>query len=317
MDRISMEAPTLYSEAMSDLMDQFDEDCKLRHLVSIRSYISSAKEFTIFLSHRGKSVGNADKEDLKAFLVRLRERQVKQRTIECIFSRLSTFYSFLIEEGYAGSNLILPFRKRYLRKFKEQCDAGLRKIISVADASTLVNSILDSRDRAIVVLLLKTGIRRKELCSLDIQDIKIDQGIVQLKPTPKRSNRILFIDDETIVVLQKWLQARKTRKGANGPALFLSRRGDRLGPQQVERMIELQAAIVGLHDPNSNKLEDHFGPHCCRHWFTTHLIRAGMPRDYVKELRGDTRGEAIDIYNHIDKKELRESYLAHIPQLGI
>ena len=42
-----------------------------------------------------------------------------------------------------------------------------------------------------------------------------------------------------------------------------------------------------------------------------------MSRDFVKELRGDTRGEAIDIYNHIDKKELKESYLAHIPQLGI
>jgi integrase/recombinase XerD len=49
----------------------------------------------------------------------------------------------------------------------------------------------------------------------------------------------------------------------------------------------------------------------------THLLRAGMSRDFVKELRGDTRGEAIDIYNHIDKKELRESYMAHIPQLGI
>jgi hypothetical protein len=37
----------------------------------------------------------------------------------------------------------------------------------------------------------------------------------------------------------------------------------------------------------------------------------------VKELRGDIHHEAIDIYNHIDKKELRESYLAHITQLGI
>ena len=40
-----------------------------------------------------------------------------------------------------------------------------------------------------------------------------------------------------------------------------------------------------------------------------------MSRDFVKELRGDTRGVAIDIYNHIAKKELRESYRAHIPQL--
>jgi hypothetical protein len=47
------------------------------------------------------------------------------------------------------------------------------------------------------------------------------------------------------------------------------------------------------------------------------LLRAGMSRDFVKELRGDTSGEAIDIYNHIDKKELRESYLVHIPQLSI
>jgi len=47
------------------------------------------------------------------------------------------------------------------------------------------------------------------------------------------------------------------------------------------------------------------------------LIEAGMPRDYVKELRGDARREAIDIYNHIDKKMLKESYLTCMPQLGI
>ncbi|UEC43438.1 MAG: hypothetical protein METHAR1v1_1400004 [Methanothrix sp.] len=58
-------------------------------------------------------------------------------------------------------------------------------------------------------------------------------------------------------------------------------------------------------------------PHCCRHWFTTHLRRAGMPREFIQGLRGDVRKEAIDIYDHIDRKELRESYLAHIPQLGI
>lgn len=42
-----------------------------------------------------------------------------------------------------------------------------------------------------------------------------------------------------------------------------------------------------------------------------------MPREYVKELRGDKRGEAIDIYHHIDKKELRRAYLACIPKLSI
>jgi len=92
--------------------------------------------------------------------------------------------------------------------------------------------------------------------------------------------------------------------------------GTRIIKRNIEELIEGHAERVGLHNPGG-KLEDRFTPHCCRHWFVTHLLRAGMSRDFVKELRGDTRGEAIDIYNHIDKKELKESYLAHIPQLGI
>jgi integrase/recombinase XerD len=42
-----------------------------------------------------------------------------------------------------------------------------------------------------------------------------------------------------------------------------------------------------------------------------------MKREYVKELRGDRREEAIDIYHHIDRDELRRAYLAYIPKLGI
>ena len=42
-----------------------------------------------------------------------------------------------------------------------------------------------------------------------------------------------------------------------------------------------------------------------------------MKREFIQELRGDTRGDAIDIYDHIDKRELREAYLAHIPTLGV
>jgi integrase/recombinase XerD len=97
----------------------------------------------------------------------------------------------------------------------------------------------------------------------------------------------------------------------------ITRNGDRLHRVRAVEIVRDAAIRVGLHNSESDKLEDHFGPHCCRHFFTTCLIRSGMPRDFVKELRGDSRHEAIDIYNHIDKKELRESYLAHIPQLEI
>ncbi|RLE78579.1 MAG: recombinase, partial [Thermoprotei archaeon] len=54
-----------------------------------------------------------------------------------------------------------------------------------------------------------------------------------------------------------------------------------------------------------------------RHWFTTMMRRRGMPREFLKELRGDKRKEAVDRYDHIDREELRRMYLACVPKLGL
>jgi len=47
------------------------------------------------------------------------------------------------------------------------------------------------------------------------------------------------------------------------------------------------------------------------------MRRAGCPRSIIQELRGDSRKEAIDIYDHITQTELKESYLRYIPLLHI
>jgi integrase/recombinase XerD len=285
---------------------------------STKIYVSHTKKFTAFLAARDKDLLHVDRKDLIDYLVCLKtERGIKHATIERIFTILSSFYTFLVDEGHISSNPVPSIQRRYLRKYKDNNDSEMRKIITVEQASLLLNSILDSRDKAIVVLLFKTGVRCGELCRLDVDDLNLYEGIIKLKATAKRSNRILPLDEEGLAVLRRWLKARETRNIKSILALFPSRNGTRMCSAQVKRLIVKYATQVGLHDPKSKKLEDKFTPHCCRHWFTTHLIRAGMPRDFVKELRGDVRREAIDIYNHIDRDELRESYLAHIPQLGI
>ena len=105
------------------------------------------------------------------------------------------------------------------------------------------------------------------------------------------------------------------RYGYGGSRSFLRR--VLLDGNSLYAAITKYAKRLGYHNPKSQRLEDHFGPHCFRHWFTTWLLRNGMPREYIKELRGDKRKEAIDIYHHIDKQELRKTYLACIPKLGI
>ena len=255
---------------------------------------------------------------MKSYLSYLRtDKKFRQTSIERMFSALATFYDYLIDEDLVSKNPARAIRKRYLHAYKKTDESQMRRIISVEEAANLVNSILDTRDRAIIILLLKTGIRCSELTSLDVDDIDLDKLTLRLKPTAKRSNRIVYFDHEAAEALSKWLLIRERRNMKSCPALFLGREATRLERRGVHEIVTKAAERVGLHNSNSTRMEDHFSPHCCRHWFTTHLIRSSMSRDYVKELRGDARHEAIDIYNHIDKKELRESYLAHIPQLGI
>jgi len=193
----------------------------------------------------------------------------------------------------------------------------MHRLITIEEMARLINSTLDIRDKAIITLLAKTGIRRKELITLDVDDIDWVEQSIRLKPTPKRTNRTAFFDDETAFILHRWIRVRESRNAQGTISLFINEQGGRLNRNGVYTAVTKAAEKVGLHNPNSDRMEDHFSPHNCRHWFTTNLRRNGMPREFIQELRGDVRKEAIDIYDHVDLKELRESYLAHIPQLGI
>jgi len=305
---------------LGQLIEDFCRDCKLRGMTgeSVRRYRSSLFIFAGFLLNKGVDVDAADTHVLKDFLQHiLYERNVKHKTVENYFSALSALYDFLAFEGLVSTNIVLPFRKRYLRRYKDGYEDPERKLLSIEEMSKLVDSIMDPRDKAIAVLFAKTGIRRSELLKLDVDDIHWEDYSLTLKPTPKRSNRVVFFDDECAVVLRRWLRIRE-KLNPRTKALFVSYQSlNRLDRNGLYTAIVKYARRLGFHNPESPKLEDHFGPHCFRHWFTTWLLRNGMPREYVKELRGDKRGEAIDIYHHIDKEELRRAYLAYIPKLGV
>ena len=306
-----------------NLISDFILDCKLRKFSddTIRSYKSILGIASKFFASSHLSMLDLNKYALKELLTHLsNDLSYSGKTLENYFSALSSFCDYLAYEGLADRNPILPFRKRYLRQYKADrlSPDSSRKLISIEQMRLLINSILDPRDRAIVTLLAKTGIRRKELIKIDVDDIDWEEQSIQLKPHPKRSNLTVFFDDECARILQRWLKTRKNYNLSLGcKALFVGERGERLERHGVYSIVTKHAEKVGLHNPKSKRIEDHFTPHCCRHWFTTHLRRNGLRREYLKELRGDARKEAVDIYDHIDKKELRRAYLAAVPLLGI
>ena len=296
------------------LLDDFRADCQLRGMRYPGTQLSYIQEFLSFLQKAPKEV---ERTDLKAYLMALQKRGLKQSSIDKVFSYLNNFYEYLAEENLVSSNPVPPFRKRYVRQYKAEISQDVRQLITVEDAARLVNTILDSRDKALFMLLFKTGMRANELLALDVGDVDMIKREIRLKPTSKRSNRLLFFDAETEEVLNAWFLARKNRSTHGGPALFPSKTSQRLSLRGLEVEVEKHAARAGLHDPESKLLEHRFTPHCCRHWFSTHLYRAGMEERYIAWMRGDAPKGSIGVYIHIDPEDVRKSYLAHVPQLGI
>ena len=307
-------------ESRSKVIDAFLRDCADRGLTRETGfhYKYVVRKYAAFLESRGLAFEDADREALRSYLRYLREVEgLVPKSLENHFACLSSFYEFLLFEGKVNTNLVPSIRKRYLRAYKSGAPSSSpRKVLSVKEMANFVGSILDTRDRAIAILLAKTGIRRGELVAIDMVDVDWERKSILLKPRKKRTNRLVFFDEEAAVELARWMRLRDRIEGSeSSQALFLGETGERLGRNGVYGAIRAWAERAGISDPSSSNESDRFFVHCFRHWFTTVLLRAGMPREYVAFLRGDAPAGPIDIYNRIDPEAVRVAYLAAMPRL--
>lgn len=288
------------------------EDCKVRGLThqTVLTYKNSVMEFLA----RNPDPTEVELKDLTYHLERLRGRNLQGSTLKGHFAAISSLYDYLIFIGKAQTNPILPFRRRFLARIKESFGGdNTRQLISIQQMCLLAGSAESTLDLTIIVLLAKTGIRRGELMALKISDLYFETGIIRLPDKAKRTNRIAFIDDELEAVLKRYLVWREQH--ATGDWLWVTKHGGRIHKDYAGRVIKSLAMKLGLHEPKG-VLCRRLTPHCLRHFFTTHLFRAGMKEVYIEWLRGDSiSGKSWKRYNRIDPERVRVEYLKCIPKI--
>ncbi len=306
---------------MNDIRD-FAEDCRSRGMTdhSIATYKCNITKFLEF-------VGDPLKVDtiiLRNFLNYLRNDMIYKRgkvkkkgvcnqTLHAYFSAVASYFDYLLYTKQLSNNPVPPFRRRYLARNKKQFNGeNSRQLITLEQVKQLVNLKMPIQEKAILIILCKTGVRRGELLSMDLTDLNLKKGEIILKPKAKRTNRLVFFDEEAAQVLKAYLKWRAPL--AKSGALFIFPTGSRIHKDEPNRIIAKYGCKLGFHDPRG-QLNTRASPHCLRHFFTTILRRNNMRREFIQELRGDKRKETIDIYDHIDLSELREAYDKAVPKL--
>lgn len=216
--------------------------------------------------------------------------------------------------------------------------------LSLADLRERIRTVYHVRDRAIIAMQLKLGLRAGELCNIRLDEVSLSNRDVRghyeamgtndrlagrenavYIPHDREGNkskrpRVLPLDDETRQLLLRYLLIRPD----NGePWVFLSTdHHEKLGPQGVT------AAWKSAFFPEYGDTEEYRGvtSHFGRHFFSTYWrVQQDLNRELVKYMRGDTTDSAawgatpdvIDTYLHAYYEDIEDVYREHIFKLGL
>jgi integrase len=144
-----------------------------------------------------------------------------------------------------------------------------------------------ARNRAILVLLYRAGLRARELCELELGDLAEQGGgqVVRVETVKGGRPRVVGLDDKARRLLAEFL----ARRGEDPGPLFRSRTGRSLTPSYLRQLCSLLAARVW---DGSRRLH----PHCFRHTYAIELVAAGFNIREVQQLLGHRRLASTEAY---------------------
>jgi tyrosine recombinase XerC len=251
-------------------------------------------DLTDFINFLGQtSIESATYLSLRKFLANLKERSLKQRTVNRKLSCLRSFFRFLCREGYLKTNpltsLSSPKSEKYLPLFLTENEVV--KLIEMPQGK----DFRGLRDKAILETFYSTGMRISELVGLNISDIDFIGQVVKVKGKG-RKERLLPIGDRALSAIRVYLVKKKN----NEPALFLNKNQRRITDRGVRDIVKKYIRIASLKTGVS--------AHTLRHSFATHLLNRGADLRSVQELLGHANISTTQIYTHLTTDKLKSVY---------
>lgn len=253
----------------------------------------------------------ATKYDVMEYLRHLQNKGVRMSTIHRDFSAISGLYEYLIFCDAVTVNPVKQIKSRYLNQPEEP---ERRFIPEVHEMRRLLATVMDCRDRVMILFLAKTAGRRGEFLDLRACDIDMIRQEIYWPQTKKRRVRLGFMDDELLEAMREYLDWREPR--AKTSYLWISDSGGRVHKDYINEILAKYAQPLGLHDPDG-PLYKRLTAHCLRGFLTTQLQRAGMQETYIQWLRGDSLKKETWKSNYLkmDAEIIRDEFYRCAPPL--
>ena len=214
-------------------------------------------------------------------------------------SIVKSFFRFLRENDYLAHD---PARDVTYAKTPKRLPRSIlsgpeaKKVIHAPNTSTA----LGYRDRTILEVLYSTGVRRKELVSLTLQDVDYHEGFVRVNSGKGDKDRVVPIGKIACRYIENYVKAVRPMlvRDPHNNHLFLSMRGTTPSFSTIEE-------IIKKHTKKA-KIKKTVSPHTFRHTCATHMLRNKANIRHIQELLGHASLESTQVYAHVTITDLKE-----------
>ncbi len=288
---------------IQDSLAKFLEDRKRRCVPRIVEwYASHVGLFAQWIVEQDKTEIDAiTLDDLERYLDSLRERDCINRpgkmspvTIRKRMAGVKTFFSWATRAGILANNPAINLRL-------PKAGRRLPKSLTPEQVHTLLSVEMNALERAIIYLILDSGLRLSETLDLDLSDLDLARGVAHVRHGKGDKERYVIFGEEARKALEAWLEKR-IPAGPAETAVFLGQRGKfrQIGMYKLIRRIAERAGIK-LH------------PHMLRHTFATQYLDAGGSIVDLRDLLGHTDIKTTTIYVSVSLEHLRAKHKSFSP----
>lgn len=268
---------------------------------TVKYYLGEVQRFAEYLAQQ--QISNLDEvtaRQVREWQMALLEAGEAPGTIIKQMASLRAWFKFLRKQGYASCDVMakvtLPKRSKRLPIFFRESE-----VEHIYD--TIYPAGYDGECHKMVLrILYETGMRRSELSSLTLASVDMVNCAIKVRGK-RNKERVIPIQNELRQSIADYLEKRAevvTTQGVCTDQLLVNSHGRPLSPAMIYDVVERY--MSGLSNAERTS------PHIFRHTFATHMLNEGASIDAIKELLGHSSLNATEVYTHVTREHLKESY---------
>jgi integrase/recombinase XerD len=274
-------------------------ECYMRHKWCLnhkpRTLASSFTSVMLFLDFYGKlgksAIEKIERVDLEGFIEQEQDRGLRISTVRTRLACILAFLHFLMEQEIIPGSLLK-------RGIKLKLPDVLPRAMNPSDVRKLLCVIDETRDRALFLLLLRTGMRIGEALGLRLNDLDIKDRKIHLFEGEKNSmGRVVYLSDDALFAIKLWL----TRRDKNKEFVFYGQSNGHLCYSTGRGLFVKYLRKAGLDQKG-------YTVHCLRHTFASELLNAGMRLECLQQLLGHQDIEVTRRYARLTDTTREEEY---------